>query len=153
MLPSSGAHAGSGIQAKAGAPAALGAPDGLVGSGPEEAWYDEEAGPVVRPYAVTGGRTRPVRGNLDLITLVVARSVPAGPAPTSPELREIVERCQRPLSVAEIAAGLNLPVGTVRVLIGDLLDAGLVDTQDPPLLADLPSEALLQAVLTGLRAL
>lgn len=119
---------------------------------PEEAWYDDEAGPVVRPYAVTGGRTRPLRGQLDLITLVIARPA-AGPAPASPELREIVARCRRPLSVAEIAAGLNLPLGTIRVLVGDLLHAGLVDTQEPPLLANLPSESLLQAVLSGLRAL
>lgn len=120
----------------------------------EEAWYDEDAGPVVRPYAMTGGRTRPVRGGLDLISLVVARPAPPGAAPpTSPEQRRILAWCQRPLSVAEIAAGMNLPVGTVRVLIGDLLQAGLVETQEPPLLGDLPSESLLEAVLAGLRSL
>lgn len=139
-LPSSGAEAAS-LSVDA------------VFSPAEETWYDDEAGPIVRPYAVTGGRTRPLRGQFDLITLVVARSVPAEPAPTSPELREIVVRCRRPVSVAELAAGMNLPVGTVRVLVGDLLHAGLVDTQEPLLLADLPSETLLQAVLTGLRAL
>lgn len=142
------------MQPSSGTDVAPGASVNAVTSGPrEDVWYDEEAGPVVRPYAVTGGRTRPRRGQLDLITLVVARPVPAQPAPASPELREIVARCRRPVSIAELAAGMNLPVGTIRVLVGDLLHAGLVDTQEPPLLAELPSEALLQAVLTGLRAL
>lgn len=125
----------------------------IVEDTPEEAWYDDDAGPVVRPYAVTGGRTRSAGAQLDLISLVVARPAATGPGPSSPEQREIVARCRRPLSVAEIAAGLNLPVGIVRVLIGDLLHAGLVDTQEPPLLSDLPSENLLEAVLAGLRSL
>ncbi|MEO3744438.1 DUF742 domain-containing protein [Plantactinospora sp. B5E13] len=118
----------------------------------DDAWYDQDAGPVVRPYAMTRGRTQPVRGEFDLISLVVAR----GPAPEgadlTPEQTAILGHCQRPLSVAEIAAALDLPVGTVRVLLGDLLEVGLIDTHAPPLL-DAPSEELLEAVLAGLRAL
>jgi hypothetical protein len=121
---------------------------------PEDAWYDDQAGPVVRPYAMTRGRTQPSSGQFDLISLVVARpSALPGPANLSPEQLEIVTYCRRPLSVAEIAAQLNLPVGTVRVLLGDLLDAGLIETHEPLVLAESPSEGLLQAVLAGLRAL
>lgn len=107
---------------------------------------------MVRPYAMTRGRTQPVRGQFDLISLVVAR----GPAPErsdlTPEQAEIIACCLRPVSVAEIAAALDLPVGTVRVLLGDLMAAGLIDTHEPPML-DAPSEELLEALLAGLRAL
>ncbi|MEU4680853.1 DUF742 domain-containing protein [Micromonospora sp. NPDC023737] len=119
----------------------------------DEAWYDDDAGPVVRPYTMTGGRAAPDRGRFDLITLVVAR----GPAPAAgrlfPEQSAIVEMCHRPLSVAELGAELDLPVGTVRVLLGDLLAAGLIETHEPPTLAELPSEELLRELLAGLRAL
>nr|MDT0662773.1 DUF742 domain-containing protein [Micromonospora sp. DSM 115978] len=121
--------------------------------GDEEAWYDEDAGPVVRPYAMTSGRTRPVRPELDLISQVKTRPAAQGASGLSPEQTEIIERCRRPLSVAEIGAAMNLPVGTVRVLVGDLLQAGLVETREPPLLTGMPSQELLEAILAGLRAL
>lgn len=119
---------------------------------PEEAWYDEAAGPVARPYTVTRGRIAP-RGRFDLISLVVAR--PGAPVPEGllPEHREILRRCRRPLSVAEVGAVLDLPLGTVRVLLGDLVDARLVETLEPPSLSERPSMELLTALLAGLRAL
>ena len=121
---------------------------------PEDAWYDDDAGPVVRPYTMTRGRTQPIRGQFDLISLVVARrTAPPPSAPLSPEQVEILKQTRRPLSVAEIAAELDLPLGTVRVLLGDLLEAGLIETHEPLVLAESPSEELLEAVLAGLRAL
>jgi hypothetical protein len=118
----------------------------------DDAWYDDEAGPIVRPYAMTSGRTQPVRGRFDLITLVVTRPVPA-PATLTPEQARILVLCRHVLSVAEIAAYMNLPAGTVRVLLGDLLAARLIETREPPPIADAPSEELLEALLAGLRAL
>jgi len=127
---------------------------GAAGNDAMEVWYDDAAGPVVRPYAMTGGRTQPAPGRFDMISLVVARSA-AGPRPTelSPEQIRIVERCARPLSVAEIAAELDLPLGTVRVLLGDLMEAGLIETYEPLVLDDSPGDDLLEAVLAGLRSL
>ena len=67
---------------------------------------------------------------------------------------ESVERCrQAPLSVAEVAAELDLPLGVVRVLIGDLLDAELVRVSRPVPPAELPDEQVLREVIHGLRAL
>ncbi|MFF4604674.1 DUF742 domain-containing protein [Streptomyces sp. NPDC001339] len=121
-------------------------------------WYDDEAGPVVRPYAMTRGRTRTgAAGRLDLIAQVVAESrTPraADDGTLAPEHLEIVERCRRaPVSVAELAAGLDLPVGVVRVLIGDLLDADLVRVGRPVPPAELPDAEVLREVIDGLRAL
>lgn len=120
---------------------------------PDEAWYDEDAGPLVRPYTMTGGRSAPDRGRFDLITLVVARRAIPPSTQLFPEQARIVELCRRPLSVAEVGAELDLPLGTVRVLLGDLLEAGLIETHEPPTLSELPSEELLRELLAGLRAL
>ena len=38
----------------------------------DDEWLDRDAGPVVRPYAVTGGRTRPSGEAFDLVTMVTA---------------------------------------------------------------------------------
>src|SRR6266487_446858 len=52
----------------------------------EDQWLDEEAGPVVRPYALTRGRTRPTGETLDLIALVTAiRGVEVDPVGLDPE--------------------------------------------------------------------
>jgi hypothetical protein len=120
----------------------------------ETRWLDEEAGPVVRPYAMTAGRTRPTTGEFDLISLVVATR-PLGPTDVGlgPEHHAIVRLCPRPLSVAEIAAHIDLPVGIVRVLLGDLLDRELILVRAPQPAAQMPSEQTFKAVINGLRAL
>jgi predicted ArsR family transcriptional regulator len=72
----------------------------------------------------------------------------------SPEHVDIVGLCQdTPQSVAELAAELDLPVGVVRVLIGDLVDDELVHVTRPVPPADLPDESILRDVIDGLRAL
>jgi hypothetical protein len=116
----------------------------------DHTWFDDEAGPLVRPYAMTGGRTRTEQGALDLITLVVAaRDRPAGAASMGPEYRSILALCQGPTSVAEISAKLNLPLGVVKVLLGDLIDQKLVDFRK----ALAPDNEVLEAVLNGIRRL
>ncbi len=62
-------------------------------------------------------------------------------------------RADGPLSVAELAAGADLPLGVVRVLLGDLLDAGCVRITRPVPPAELPDVDLLQHVISGLRSL
>jgi hypothetical protein len=126
----------------------------MVPEPPEKMWVDEEAGPVVRHYAMTSGRTRPTRGDFDLITLIVAaRSSDGGDSSHQPEHSAIIRLCQRPVSVAELATHLDLPVGTVRVLLGDLLDRGFIRTRSPVPAAQLPNERVFKAVLDGLRSL
>jgi hypothetical protein len=121
---------------------------------PENVWLDEDAGPVVRPYAMTRGRTRPSSGEFDLIALIVAiQPVTAIAADLSPEQATIIELCQHPQSVAEISAHLDLPVGIVRVLLGDLLDSGFILTREPRRITHSPGEPVLRAVINGLRSL
>ncbi|GGT20261.1 DUF742 domain-containing protein [Streptomyces chromofuscus] len=121
-------------------------------------WFDDEAGPVVRPYAMTRGRTsHAAQHRLDLIAVVVTEPHADDPEadPTlSPEHVDIVELCRAaPQSVAELASGLDLPIGVVRVLVGDLTDAELVHVTRPVPAAELPDESILRDVINGLRAL
>lgn len=109
---------------------------------------------MVRPYVMTGGRLQPIRGKFDLITLVVATQPPPVVHPgLGPEHLAIIRAAQEPISVAEIAAQLDLPAGTIRVLLGDLLDKGFVMTQEPQSEADIQDQRMYEVVLDGLRAL
>ncbi|MFJ3096610.1 DUF742 domain-containing protein [Streptomyces hydrogenans] len=122
-------------------------------------WYDADAGPLVRPYAMTGGRTRPGPSNVrfDLIALVVVDDDPPGAAEEAvlgPEHRALLALCRSETqSVAELAADADLPVGVVRVLLGDLLESGFVRVSRPVPPAQLPDERILREVIDGLRAL
>ncbi|MCS0639566.1 DUF742 domain-containing protein [Streptomyces sp. LP05-1] len=121
-------------------------------------WFDDDAGPVVRPYAMTRGRTSTAtRQRLDLIALVVPEPAAADPGrdqTLSPEHVEIVQRCgDFPRSIADLAAGLDLPVGVVRVLVGDLVEDALVHVTRPVPPAELPDVSILREVINGLRAL
>ena len=125
---------------------------------PPARWVRRDSGPVVRPYAVTGGRTEPVDGEvLDVIAVVIA--MPGGdsddddPQRRTPEHRRILALCQRQATVADIAAGTSLPLGVVRVLLSDLILSGAVTVirQRPAGLR--PGNDVLQEILNGLRAL
>jgi hypothetical protein len=121
-------------------------------------WDPKDTGPVVRPYAVTGGRTEPADGEvLDVIAIVVAsgQASDAGdPMALSPEHRRILGLCREPAAVADIASDTALPLGVVRVLLADLILQGRITVlrQQHPAGEPPPAE-LLREVLHGLRAL
>jgi len=113
---------------------------------------------VVRPYAMTGGRTTSAgQHRLDLIAVVATEPQaddPDADATLSPEHVDIVGLCREaPQSVAELAAELDLPIGVVRVLIGDLVTREFVHVTRPVPPAELPDESILRDVINGLRAL
>lgn len=119
---------------------------------------DEEAGPIVRPYALTRGRARSSADDIDLIAMVTATGAePRDPAEIGPEQWHILELTSRATSVVDIASDLDLAVGIVRVLLGDLQDHGLIRVRPPAAasgqVAPLPSERILKEVINGLRAL
>jgi hypothetical protein len=120
-------------------------------------WVDRNSGPVVRPYALTGGRTEPTGGKvLDLIAIVVASGQGAGagdPIDLSPEHRHILGLCQRQVTVADVASDTGLPVGVVRVLVADLIQQGRITVRPGQPVGEGPSNDLLKEVLHGLRAL
>ena len=120
--------------------------------------FDEETTAVVRPYALTGGRTK-ASYPLELETLISLQDgadtrLDMGVA-VQFEHRSIMEECRTPRSVAEVAAVLRVPIGVARVLISDAADAGLV-TVHRTVSGNDDAEAhlmLMERVLSGLRRL
>ncbi|MCF2531412.1 DUF742 domain-containing protein [Yinghuangia soli] len=120
----------------------------------------------VRPYALTRGRTRyshvlsvetlvttldcdeadAAAGVVDVARLETGRS-------DMPEVRAIIELCRGVRSVAEVSALLDLPLGVVRVLIGDLANQGRISVYQTAGDGDGPDRALLERLLGGLRRL
>jgi hypothetical protein len=117
---------------------------------------DEPPASLVRPYARTGGRTRPVR-DFDLEALVVTTmqglDLASNPA-LSPEHSTVIQLCQGTVSVAEIAAQLVTPIGVARVIIADMVELGLVRVLDTSAtMGDERDPAFLRRVLSGLQRL
>lgn len=117
--------------------------------------YAEETR-AVRPYTLTRGRTRSARRDLPLEALVRGvGGVPASPTET-PERRRILELATDSiLSVAELSAHLSLPLGVIRVLVGDLADDGLivVHTGTPQSQTPAANLKVLESVLNGISSL
>lgn len=125
-----------------------------IRAGSDPGWADADTQPVVRPYAVTSGRTRPTRGSFDLTAIVAAtRPVSALGSGHGPEHVAIIRMCQQPRSVAEVVAYLDLPHSVVAVLLGDLLHLDLIAVRQPQPADARLSDETLEALLAGLRAL
>jgi hypothetical protein len=120
----------------------------------DDRWTEWDAGPVARPYAVTGGRTRPrVELRFDLIDVVAWSGTHVDLSTVSYEGRLIIEMCQVPTTVADLASALALPLVVVRVLLGDLVHDGLVDVRVATPRGRVSDQHLLARVLAGIRAL
>ncbi|MFD7440583.1 DUF742 domain-containing protein [Streptomyces sp. NPDC059909] len=108
--------------------------------------------PLVRPYAMTGGRTRP-RYQLAIEALVSTTADPAHLATLLPEHQRICHLCREVKSVAEVSALLSMPLGVARILVADLAEAGMVAIHQPGNgeAGGTPDVTLLERVLSGLR--
>src|SRR5918996_5810941 len=113
--------------------------------------FEADPGPFLRPYALTEGRTEPTGADLAIEDLVGA----AGPPPPwlSLEHQAVAVASRETLSVAELAARVDLPLGVTRVLVGDLADQGVVTVHRAPSHTGGPGLALLEQVLQGLQRL
>jgi hypothetical protein len=122
---------------------------------PRERWLDRDAGPVVRPYAVTKGRTLPAAGSLvgliDVVLAVGDQTVPADPR-LGREHRRLLSRCRQPITVVDLASDVDLPVGVVRVLVSDLSQYGMLRVVAASDDGSARNERLLKDVLDALQA-
>jgi hypothetical protein len=89
-----------------------------------ESTHTEEAGDFVRPFVVTGGRTRSRVDGLRFETLVQATGL------SGHDLRFETSRvhalCTDAIAIAELSAHLAIPTGTIKVIVGDLIQTGHV---------------------------
>jgi len=119
-----------------------------------ERWVNAAAGPIIRPYALVGGRTQPSGASFDLIALVQARrGIDPDPASVEPEHLLALRLCRFPTSVADLSAEIGLPLGVVRVILADLRERGFIDIHTPIAPAQLPATQILRRVADGLRKL
>ncbi|WAX77755.1 DUF742 domain-containing protein [Streptomyces sp. KMM 9044] len=122
---------------------------------PEPAPAGASNNPLVRPYAMTGGRTRP-RYQLAIEALVHTTAQPHQMQGQLPEHQRICHLCREIKSVAEVSALLTIPLGVARILVADLAEAGLVAIHQPggdESAGGQPDVTLLERVLSGLRKL
>jgi hypothetical protein len=111
---------------------------------------------VVRPYTLTRGRTRPARADLPLEALVRGVLAVGGPNETAERRRILELTSAQILSVVEISAHLRLPLGVVRVLVGDLADDGLVLVHTGTSTSQAPAATqlkVMESVLNGISSL
>ena len=119
----------------------------------DDQWLDRDAGPVVRPYALTGGRTRPIGEAIDLLALVTSIDLnPFEDLLLEPECLEVMRQCREPKPVADLASDLDLPLGVVRILLSDMRERGLIAIR-PPARARLTDPQVLKDVADALRRL
>jgi hypothetical protein len=122
---------------------------------PTQPWEPDDDAPVarvVRPYTLTGGRTAPKVALPVEATLRRQDSRPEGLMDGN--LVRILDVCDK-RSVAEVSALVSMPIGVVRVLLGDLIEQGLVQAQ-ATLTADSSQDErreLIERTLRGLRTL
>ena len=114
--------------------------------------HEADPGPFLRPYALTEGRTEPTGPDLAIEDLVAAAAADP-PSWLSLEHRSIAVAARQTLSVAELAARVDLPLGVTRVLVGDLATQGMVTIHRAPSHAGGPDVTLLEQVLDGLTRL
>lgn len=117
----------------------------------DEGDVDEDAGGLIRPYMITGGRTRAALPDLALQTLIGAAPTAHPGLALTPESGRIVAlTATDPLSIVDLSAHLELPVGVVRVLVGDLAQQRLVVVHDAPTTADIN---LVRRLISGVQSL
>ena len=130
-------------------PVAFPDPDGAVDDEVDDGFDDGFDDELVRPFVITGGRTRHATVHMRVEALVVSTgSVPARDLQF--EHAAIVEVCASPVSVAEVAARVGVPLGVAQILVGDLAEAGLVQVHEARQVA---TPALLLRMIDAVRAL
>ncbi|SFO57373.1 MULTISPECIES: DUF742 domain-containing protein [Actinomadura] len=121
---------------------------------PRERWVGRDAGPVVRPYAVTRGRTRPRGPLIDLVTILVATGrTPGDRVRLAREQRLLLDLCRRPSTPADLASETDLPFRVVQILLEDLHRYGLIEEMPQAAPAERPDPRILMRVLDELRRL
>ena len=116
---------------------------------------EDPRGRLVRPYAVTRGRTEPTRDiAIEALLQTSERGQHAAQHPNRDQ-RRIVNLCRdRPQSLAEISAHLGLPLGVVRVLVADMISAEMLVLHDVADGGDVADRIdVLERVLVGLHRL
>jgi len=134
-------------------------------AGPRKGRHDEDDGSYsVRPYTIMGSRTKPVSA-VDLPVEALVEGLEAPDVTLTPERRRILElTATQYLSIMELSAHVQLPVGVVRMIVNDLAEAkkvrvhGLTPSMTTPGTSAAPDDnaatlSILESVLNGISSL
>jgi hypothetical protein len=112
---------------------------------------EDQTGRLIRPYAITGGRTG---ADTDIsLEAQIQASTRSGALDGRYrwEAARLIALVEQPMALIEIAARLEIPIGVARVLVSDLVDDGAVVLHVPQSAPSFTS--LLERVLDGVRNL
>ena len=112
---------------------------------------DDAGSSLIRPYVLTGGRTRPEGPELP-IESVVATSPTADLTALGFEQARLAAACMEPITIAELASALDVPLGVARILVSDLVTVGILDA-NPTNDGSVASPQLIERLIEGIRAL
>lgn len=115
-----------------------------------ESTVPDEPASIIRPYFLTRGRARSEHLDLPLEILVTSTASSTRATDLRFEQRHIVSLASSAISLAEIASRLEVPLGVARVLVADLVVAGMLETHAA---VERNDTALVQRLMDGIRAL
>jgi hypothetical protein len=119
----------------------------------EEPVAAEDQAASIRPYYLTRGRVASADARVQVETVVVARPGAVARLPANArEERRLLLLAVRPISVVELAVALNVPIGVVIVLAGDLARDRVLDLSTPTI-APRDDVALIRRLIDGVCAL
>lgn len=116
-------------------------------------------GRLIRPYAITGGRTGAESSPIALEALV--KATPLGVRTRHQfrwEAARVIDLARSDMAIVELSARLDVPIGVTRVLVSDLSVKGAVTVSLPSHERATPSTGeeyttLLKKVLDGIKSL
>ena len=116
---------------------------------------DDPRGALVRPYAVTRGRTEPTRDiAIEAVMQTSQRGLGESPYSGRDRHRIAILCGERAHSLAEIAAYMRMPLGVARVIVADMIAEGMLVLHEPVDAWDTEERInVLERVLIGLRTL
>ncbi len=110
-----------------------------------------DANDFVRPFLVTGGRTKSSVEGLQFETMVQATKSNGSDLRFEPA--RVFGLCQNAIAIAEISAHLEIPIATVKVVLGDLIDSGHVEVNRTIDATDSDDIQLISRLIEGVRRL
>jgi hypothetical protein len=110
-----------------------------------------DASGLIRPFVMTGGRTRPTL-ELRLETQLVTIQDPSTAA-HSDEHHAVLTLCLTPQSLAEVSAKLGLALGVTKVIVADLLTGRMLKADNAGAGSGTGDREVLSRVLERLVAL
>lgn len=110
-----------------------------------------DANDFVRPFLVTAGRTKSSVEGLQFETMVQATGIASTDLRFEPA--RVYALCESATAIAEISAHLKIPIATVKVVLGDLVDSGHIEVHRTIDATDSEDIQLISRLIDGVRRL